>query len=96
MLRYYLQKSQDITEKYFGEIPKSAYVTPEHLKGVRFWSDDENYKDYPFNKDGIGAPNVWRSEYDYWLVKNSGAEIKDCHLLTDFSDSSDCVLLKAS
>ena len=88
------KKSQDITEKYFGEIPKSAYVTPELLKGVRFWSDDENYKDYPFNKDSSGAPNVWRSEYDYWLVKNSGADIKDSHLLTDFSETVDFILLK--
>ncbi|MGR3304451.1 MAG: NAD(P)/FAD-dependent oxidoreductase [Candidatus Scalindua sp.] len=89
------RKSQDITEEYFGEIPKSAYVTPELLKGVRFWSDDENYKDYPFTKDGSGAPNVWRSEYDYWLVKNSGAEIWDRHALTGFSDKGDYVVVKA-
>ena len=88
------RKSQDITEKYFGEIPKSAYVTPELLKGVRLWSDYENYTDWPFSKDGRGAPNVWRSEYDYWLVKNSGAEIKDCHALINFNDTGDYVLLK--
>ncbi len=88
------KKSQDITEKYFGEIPKSAYVTPELLKGVRFWSDDKSYKDYPFNKGGSGAPNIWRSEYDHWLVKNSGAEIKDCCALTDFNNTGD-ILLKA-
>ncbi len=90
------RKSQDITEKYFGEIPKSAYVTPELLKGVRLWSDDKSYGDWPFSKDGRGAPNVWRSEYDYWLVKNSGAEIKDCSVLIDFNDSGDYVLLKVS
>ena len=88
------RRSQDITEKYFGEIPKSAYVTPELLKGVRLWSDDENYGDWPFSKDGRGAPNVWRSEYDYWLVRNSGAAIKDCHALINFSDTGDYILLK--
>ena len=88
------RKSQDITGKYFGEIPKSAYVTPELLKGVRLWSDDANYEDWPFSKDGRGAPNVWRSEYDYWLVRNSGAEIKDCHALISFSDTGDYVLLR--
>ncbi len=88
------RKSQDITEKYFGEIPKSAYVTPELLKGVRLWSDDKNFTDWPFSKDGKGAPNVWRSEYDYWLVKNSGAEIKDCLALVDFNDVGDYILLK--
>jgi flavin-dependent dehydrogenase len=88
------RKSQDITEKYFGEIPKSAYVSPELLNGVRLWSDDENYTDWPFSKDGRGAPNIWRSEYDYWLVKTSGAEIKDCLALADFSDTGDYILLK--
>lgn len=88
------RKSQDITEKHFGEIPKSAYVTPELLKGVRLWSDDENCGDWPFSKDGRGAPNVWRSEYDYWLVMNSGAEVKDCHALINFNDTGDYVLLK--
>lgn len=88
------RKSQDITEKHFGEIPKSAYVTPELLKGVRLWSDDENYGDWPFSKDGRGAPNVWRSEYDYWLVRNSGAEVKDCHALINFNDTGDYVLSK--
>ena len=88
------RKSQDITEEYFGEIPKSAYVTPELLKGVRFWSDDENYKDYPFTKDGRGAPNVWRSEYDYWLVRNSGAEFRDRYAVTGFSDKGDYVVVK--
>ncbi|MFQ5963392.1 MAG: FAD-dependent monooxygenase [Candidatus Scalinduaceae bacterium] len=88
------RKSQDLTEKYFGVIPKSVYVTPELLKGVRLWSDDVNYTDWPFSKDGKGAPNVWRSKYDYWLVKNSGAEIKDCFALIDFSEVGDHILLK--
>jgi flavin-dependent dehydrogenase len=55
------RKSQDITEKYFGEIPKSAYASPELLDGIRLWPDDENFTDWPFSKDGRGAPNVWRS-----------------------------------
>jgi flavin-dependent dehydrogenase len=89
------RKSQDITEKYFGEIPKSAYASPELLDGIRLWPDDENFTDWPFSKDGRGAPNVWRSEYDYWLITNSGAEIKDCLALVDFSNTGgDYILLK--
>ncbi len=88
------RKSQDITEKYFGEIPKSAYVKPELLKGVRLWTDVESFVDWPFSKDGRGAPNIWRSEYDYWLIKNSGAEVKDCFAMVDFSDHGDSILLK--
>lgn len=71
-------KSQALTEKLFGKIPQLANATPHLLKGVRLWSDTEHFTDWPFNKDGAGAPNVWRSEYDHWLIKNSGAEIMDC------------------
>lgn len=88
------KKSQEITEKYFGEIPASAYATPHLLKGVRFWSDDEHYADWPFSKDGGGAPNICRSEYDSWLIKNSGAEVIDCCVLKEFKDSGDCVTLE--
>jgi len=90
------KKSQDITEKYFGKIPQAAYATPNILKGVRFWSDDEHYADWPFSKDGSGAPNVWRSEYDYWLIKNSGAEVWDCYSLMGFQDLGNCVTLECN
>lgn len=90
------KKSQEITEKYFGKIPKSAYVTPNILKGVRFWSDEIHYTDWPFSKDGSGAPNVWRSEYDDWLIKISGAEVQDCCSLIGFHDSGKHVTLECS
>ncbi len=88
------KKSQDVTEKYFGKIPESAYVIPDVLKGVRLWSDDEHYTDWPFSKGGNGAPNVWRSDYDYWLIKNSGAEVWDCSCLKGFQDSGNCVTVE--
>ncbi|MEK7749707.1 MAG: FAD-dependent oxidoreductase, partial [Planctomycetota bacterium] len=37
------KKSQDITEKLFGKIPESVYVTPRFLKGVRLWSDNKHF-----------------------------------------------------
>ncbi|MCF6158319.1 MAG: NAD(P)/FAD-dependent oxidoreductase [wastewater metagenome] len=83
------KEAQDITEKYFGEIPESVYVTPKLLKGVRFWADNENFTDWSFQKERNGAPNVWRSAYDYWLIENSGAEVKDCCSLKGFYDYGD-------
>ncbi len=88
------RKSQDITDKYFGEIPKSAYVKPELLQGVRMWDCDGGYRDMPFIKDGRGAPNVWRSEFDNWLVCGSGAEVKDLLKLVDFDVESDSIVLR--
>ena len=86
------KKSQDITEKYFGKIPSSVYVKPEFLKGVRLWSDIEHFTDWPFSNGG--APNVWRSEYDYWLIKNAGAEVRDCWSLRGFKDSGNYITLE--
>ena len=70
-------KALEITEKYFGKIPDSVFVTPPYLKGVKMWDSDGKFTDWPFKTDGNGAPNVWRSEYDNWLAQNSGAQIVD-------------------
>lgn len=86
-------KAHDITKKHFGEIPATAYTTPELLKGIRFWKDETNYSDWEFSKDGKGAPNVWRSEYDYWLTTNTGAYVKDCFSLQDFKVIDGIIIL---
>lgn len=89
------KKTQDITEKYFGKIPETAYVTPNLLKGVRLWTDSEHFADWSFHKDNsAGAPNVWRSEYDHWLIKNSGAEVWDHCSLKEFKDYGNYVALE--
>ncbi len=87
------KKSQEITERYFGRIPDAVYVQPKLLKGVRFWSDLGNYSDWPFSKDSEGAPNVWRSEYDYWLISNSGAEVMDCAVFKGFETEGNAVVV---
>lgn len=83
------KKSLEITEKYFGEIPDSVFVTPKYLKGVRMWDKGCRYSDWPFKIENGGAPNVWRSEYDYWLLKISGADIVDRHRVLHFKENSD-------
>lgn len=88
------KKSQELTTKYFGEIPQAAYVTPNFLKGVRFWDQHGHFTDWPFSKDGNGAPNIWRSEYDFWLIKNSGAEVWDCCNLKEFTTSANHISLE--
>ncbi|MDR4506969.1 MAG: NAD(P)/FAD-dependent oxidoreductase [Candidatus Brocadiaceae bacterium] len=80
------KRSQELTEKHFGKVPESAYVEPRFLKGVRLWSDHNTYADWPFDKDSGGAPNIWRSEYDYWLMRNSGANVWDHCELKRFKD----------
>ncbi len=77
------EKSQRLTEKHFGQIPEECYCRPKIIKGVRLWEDTEKYTNWPFG--GVkGAPNVWRAQYDKWLVDRSGAEVRDGCLLKDF------------
>ncbi|MGR3311623.1 MAG: NAD(P)/FAD-dependent oxidoreductase [Candidatus Brocadiales bacterium] len=70
-------KSLKLTKELFGEIPESAYARPELLKAVRLWRTKEDITDWPLDENSNGAPNIWRSRYDEWLVKASGAVIKD-------------------
>lgn len=88
------EKAHNITNKHFGEIPATAYATPELLKGVRLWKDETNYGDWEFSKNGKGAPNVWRSEYDYWLTTNTGAYVKDRFSLLHFKVNDGIIFLK--
>ncbi|GJQ60638.1 MAG: hypothetical protein SCALA701_34390 [Candidatus Scalindua sp.] len=57
------------------------------------WDCKGGYRDMPFSKGGIGAPNVWRSEFDHWLVRGSGAGVRDLLTLVDFDVKGDTVSL---
>lgn len=85
------EKSLKLTNKHFGEIPVECYCRPRIIKGVRLWLDERRSKDWPFGEKG--APNVWRAQYDEWLVRRSGAEVRDLCLLEDFVMDGDRVKL---
>lgn len=79
------KRSQDITNKHFGIIPDHVFVRPRSLLGVRMWTDGgKSFNDWPFDLTKGEALNVWRSEFDYWLIKNTGAEVLDPWTLVDF------------
>lgn len=81
-------KSQKLTNELFGKIPESAYARPELLKAVRLWHTKEDFVDWPLDENSDGAPNIWRSKYDEWLVKASGAVIKDCCTLLSLEQNN--------
>lgn len=76
------EKSLRLTERHFGRIPEECYCRPRIVKGVRLWYDSERFRDWPFGEKG--APNVWRAQYDEWLIRRSGAEVRDQCLLRGF------------
>ncbi len=87
-------KSQKLTNELFGEIPESVYARPELLKAVRLWHTKEDFMDWPLDENCEGAPNIWRSKYDEWLVKSSGAVIKDSCALLSLEQQKGTVFLK--
>ncbi|MFQ5956525.1 MAG: NAD(P)/FAD-dependent oxidoreductase [Candidatus Brocadiales bacterium] len=85
------EKSLKLTERHFGKIPEECYCRPKIIKGVRLWHDAKRSRDWPFGEKG--APNVWRAQYDEWLIRRSGAEVRDQCLLKDFAMDGDGVRL---
>ncbi len=77
------EKSLKLTQKHFGQIPEECYCRPKIIKGVRLWENTEKYTNWPFGGKE-GAPNVWRAQYDKFLIDRSGAEVRDGCLLKDF------------
>lgn len=67
-----IKKSLELTERYFGEpVPEKAFCTPAENRGMVF--TDDSGREYRFEQEGR---NVWRSEYDHWLAKKAGAELR--------------------
>ncbi len=87
-------KSLKLTRELFGEIPESAYARPGLLKAVRLWRTKEDITDWPLDENSNGAPNIWRSRYDEWLMKTSGAVIKDSCTLKSLEQREGTVFLQ--
>ncbi|MFH2045115.1 MAG: NAD(P)/FAD-dependent oxidoreductase [Pseudomonadota bacterium] len=91
-------QTQELLEKYFGGLPaESVYCKPKKInyKDIIAWTEkDGNFifeweiaKDgKTFNSDYL---NVWRSKFDHWLLKQSGAIIKERCSFAGFSAKGD-------
>ncbi|MDE6473893.1 MAG: NAD(P)/FAD-dependent oxidoreductase [Clostridia bacterium] len=71
-----IAKTAGLVKEYFGvEIPDSVKCTPYDNYGMIFVNDEG--REYKFEQRGF---NVWRSEFDYFLLskaKEHGAEVID-------------------
>jgi flavin-dependent dehydrogenase len=86
-----VNRSQEIIEERFGSLPESVFSRPKLLKGARMCPADDTMIDVP--AEGSGILNVWRSEFDHWLVEKSGAEILEEHEMIDFEQTQDEVIV---
>ena len=93
-------QTQVLLEKYFGHLPpESLYCEPRIIKAsdIQEWNREKGFCNYVWEipKDGISFPtdfiNVWRKEFDYWLLKESGAAYRENCSFRGFSVEGDKV-----
>lgn len=84
-----IDRSQDLLKEHFGPLPETVFCHPKFLKGVRLCLAEDSMIDAPMEK--AECYNVWRSEFDHWLVQQSGAELLDQHELISFRQTENTV-----
>ncbi len=78
-------EAQELLVKYFGSMPpEHIYCEPRTIPASQIieWKHAQGFMQYPWEipKDGHVFPqtylNAWRSTFDHWLVKQSGAQVR--------------------
>ncbi|MDY6861600.1 MAG: NAD(P)/FAD-dependent oxidoreductase [Thermodesulfobacteriota bacterium] len=94
--------SLSFLKEHFGKVPDSAYCKPKLYKGLRMFPPGGNMIEVPLapistTKDPsmLEIHNIWRSEFDYWLVKESGATVKDECRFKNYKSDNDSVMVNA-
>ncbi len=80
-----MERAQDLLIRSFGEPPKDVFSKPNFLKGSRMSISGKALTDLTVGRPHIY--NVWRSNFDHWLIRQSGADIWDAYRLVDFTQS---------
>jgi flavin-dependent dehydrogenase len=92
-----LGQAQELIKEYFGEAPpREVCSEPFTFKASNIieWQSEREIPQFTLElpKDGRCFSkeylNVWRSKFDYWLLKKSGAEFKDNCALKDLSEEN--------
>jgi len=87
-------QTQVLLEKYFGALPpESMYCEPKVIRAadIRQWTREKGFSDYVWelSKDGETFPqdyyNIWRRDFDFWLLQQSGAPFRKNCMLQSFS-----------
>ena len=82
-----IKKSMDLVRAYFHEdVPLSVMCSPTDNRGMIFTNDDG--QEFIYEQEGL---NIWRSSFDHWLTKNTGAEIRDNTIALSCEEQNDRV-----
>ena len=81
--------AQAFAISHFGEIPDECFCKPRIIKGFRIFTPDGGVLETPV----MEVLNVWRSGFDYWLARESGAPIKsNCLFLSAQEEKGTCIV----
>ena len=84
-----MERAQNLIEESFGSPPDEVFCRPGRIKGARICLAGNSLQDAPAEKRLIW--NVWRSAFDHWLIRQSGAEVLDEHRLIGFRQTDKMV-----
>lgn len=74
-----MERAQNLIEENFGSPPDEVFCRPGRIQGARICLAGDALQDAPAEKRLTW--NVWRSAFDHWLIRQSGAEVWDEHRL---------------
>jgi len=84
-----VERSLDLLEEYFGNPPEEVFSEPRFPKGARLCLAGDKFTDVPTEKSqGLC---VWRSDFDHWLIQQSGADVMDEHQVVGVSQTDEKV-----
>jgi len=89
--------AQKFISEHFGNIPEECYSQPRIIKGTKIFLSDRSVIDVPpeaYNEgENADILCVWRSHFDYWLAKESGAVLKDqCRFVKFQKDNGELIV----
>ena len=87
-------QTQELLQQLFGSLPpEDIYCEPKiiHASQIIEWKHEQGFIQYFWEipKDGHAFPqtyyNAWRNTFDHWLVKQSGAALRENCLFRGFT-----------
>jgi flavin-dependent dehydrogenase len=87
-------QTQELLQQFFGALPpEDIYCEPKtiHASQIIEWKHEQGFIQYFWEipKNGHAFPqtyfNAWRNKFDHWLVKQSGAALRENCLFRGFT-----------